>query len=112
MPYRLLFLDIDGTLVGATGVITPRTLEALHQARRLGCALVICTGRNRHAAKRVTDQIGGQGYSIVLNGALVFDWETGHTLRQALLPLPLAQEAARIAHRLRMAPIWLGTEET
>jgi Cof subfamily protein (haloacid dehalogenase superfamily) len=110
-PYRLLFLDIDGTLVGATGIMTPRTQEALHQAQQRGCTLVICTGRNRHAAQRIAVQIGGHGYGIVLNGALVFDWATGAVLRRALLPLPVAQEAVRIAHRLEIAPIWMGTEE-
>ncbi len=110
-PYRLLFLDIDGTLVGAAGVISPRTREALHAAQQAGCTLVLCTGRNRHSAQRVAAQVGGHGYGIVLNGALVFDWQTGAVLRQALLSLPLAQEAVRIAHRLRIAPVWFGTEE-
>ncbi len=109
--YRLLFLDIDGTLVGADGVMSARTHDTLQQAQALGCVLVVCTGRNRHAALRVAAQIGGRGYGIVLNGALVFDWETGRTLRQALLPLEVAQEAVRIAHRLEMAPVWMGTEE-
>jgi Cof subfamily protein (haloacid dehalogenase superfamily) len=110
-PYRLLLLDIDGTLVGATGLMTSRTREALHRAQQIGCTLVLCTGRNRHAAQRVALQIGGHGYGIVLNGALVFDWKSGGLLRVALLPLPIAQEAVRIAHRLELAPVWLGTEE-
>lgn len=110
--YRLLFLDIDGTLVGASGILASRTLDRLHQAQRQGAVLVLCTGRGRHSTARVAAQIGGHGYVIVLNGALVFEWESGRILREVLLPLSLAQTAIEIAHQMQVAPIWLGTEAT
>jgi hydroxymethylpyrimidine pyrophosphatase-like HAD family hydrolase len=109
--FRAVFLDIDGTLVGETGVLSSRTSESLQRAQEQGCALILCTGRNRYAAARVAKQIGGQGYGIVMNGALVCDWQSGRILRQALIPLPFAREAIRLTHRAGLAPIWLGIEE-
>lgn len=109
--FRLLFLDIDGTLVGEQGTMSDRVHEAVRRAQEAGCTLVLCTGRSRYAAQKVAAQVGGKGFGIVLNGALVFDWETGEILRQALLPKDIASQAAEISHRQKMAPVWLGTEE-
>ena len=43
--YRILFLDIDGTLVNSEKQITPRTKQALYQAREQGLLLAIASGR-------------------------------------------------------------------
>jgi hydroxymethylpyrimidine pyrophosphatase-like HAD family hydrolase len=110
--FRILFLDIDGTLVGGSDQITPRTLAALWRARDEGCALALSTGRSRHSAAAVADQIGGAGYGIVLNGALVFEWESGDVLRRACLARDMAAEAIQIAREEGLAAIWLGTEES
>jgi hydroxymethylpyrimidine pyrophosphatase-like HAD family hydrolase len=111
-PYRMLFLDIDGTLVNASGLIPPRTMSALQEARRAGCALSLCTGRNRHSAARVAEQIGGPGYGIVLNGAVVYEWETGEVLRRSYLDRDAAAAAICTARAEALAAVWLGTEES
>src|SRR5579883_1153143 len=104
--YRILFLDIDGTLVGASGIVPERTVKALRAAQAAGCLLVVCTGRNRHAAGRVATQIGGHGFGIVLNGAVVFEWETGDILRRTLLTLDVAARAIRIARAAGRMAVW------
>src|SRR5689334_14271092 len=75
--YQMIFADIDGVLVDGTTAPTPRTMAAIARVRALGIVLVLCTGRSRHAAARIADLLGGEGYGIVLNGALVLDWKTG-----------------------------------
>jgi N-acetylglucosamine kinase len=110
--YGILFLDIDGTLVGRSGEIAARSLAALRRARDEGCALSLCTGRNRHSAAQVSDQIGGQGYGIVLNGAVIFEWETGEVLSRSYLACNVAAEAVEIARREGIGTVWMGTEES
>jgi hydroxymethylpyrimidine pyrophosphatase-like HAD family hydrolase len=110
--FRILLVDIDGTLVGGSDQIAPRSLAALRRARDEGCALALSTGRDRHSAAVVSDQIGGAGYGIVLNGALVFEWESGDVLRRACLDCDVAAEAIQIAREEGLAPIWFGTEES
>lgn len=45
-PVKIIFFDIDGTLVNsATGRIPPKTYEALHRLRENGVLLCIATGR-------------------------------------------------------------------
>lgn len=48
MTPKLLFFDIDGTLLDYTGKIPASAKEALRQARLAGHRLVICSGRSGH----------------------------------------------------------------
>jgi len=43
---KIIFLDIDGTLIGANGYIPPSAVEACREARRRGHLLYVCSGRN------------------------------------------------------------------
>lgn len=45
---KLLFFDIDGTLVGFDGIIPDSAWKALAMARQAGHLLFLCTGRSRH----------------------------------------------------------------
>lgn len=48
MTPKLLFFDIDGTLLDYTGKMPASAKEALQQARLAGHRLVICSGRSGH----------------------------------------------------------------
>jgi len=111
IPYQLLFLDLNGTLVGETDTISPRTLSALHRAQRLGCTPVLCTGRNRCNTLPVADQIGGLGYSIIYSGSVTFDWRDGRVLARTALPKVTAIQAIQVILKLGLAPVCEGFEE-
>lgn len=107
-PYRLLFLDLDGTLVGQGDVVSPRTLSALDAAQRLGCTLVICTGRNRFMVEHVAAQWSGHGYGIFSNGAVIAQWETGRVLEKTAMVASTVRQAARLAHSFGASPLCFG----
>jgi len=111
LPYRLILLDVDGTLVGATHTIAPRTLASLKEVQERGCTLVLSTGRSRHTAQPVVDQIGGHGYGILFSGAVVLDWHTGAVIQKSALPPATAVEATRLIRAFELAPICEGMEE-
>lgn len=113
MKYRLLFLDLDGTLVGRDDVVSPRTLEALNRAQETGCTMVICTARNRYMVEHIAAQWHGHGYAILSNGAIIADWETGTILQKIVVVPQVVQQAARIAHSFGVSPLCFGvhTEE-
>ena len=111
VPYRLVFADIDGTLVDGAGEMSARVKLALCRLREIGIPLVLCTGRSRHAAHRIANELGGKGFGIVLNGAVVLDWETDTVLHSSLLPASTVRPASDIAHIHHMAAIWLGVED-
>ena len=82
MNYRLLFLDLDGTLIGKDERVTPRTIAALNAVSAAGCVPVICTARNRYMVRHIAAQWQGHGYAILSNGAIVADWETGKVIEK------------------------------
>ena len=45
MKYKVLALDLDGTLTNSEKIITPRTKAALQEAARRGVCIVLASGR-------------------------------------------------------------------
>jgi hydroxymethylpyrimidine pyrophosphatase-like HAD family hydrolase len=101
---RALFLDIDGTLVGSTGTVSPRVVAAIGRARAAGCEVVLCTGRSRLATEPVADQLGFRGYGILSNGGVVMHLGSREVLCRNLLPVPLALQAVRAFIQAGAAP--------
>ena len=56
--YRILALDVDGTLLDRDGTLRPRTAEAVARAARAGIRPVLCTGRRYRRAWPVAEQLG------------------------------------------------------
>jgi hydroxymethylpyrimidine pyrophosphatase-like HAD family hydrolase len=106
--YRLLFLDLDGTLVGKDDVVSPRTIAALNRAREQGCTPVICTARNRYMVQHIAAQWHGHGYAILSNGAIIAEWESGRVLQKIVLSSRLVSQAARVAHSLQASALCFG----
>ena len=84
MQYRLIALDLDGTLLGSNKEISPRNRAALAAARERGIVTVIATGRAPQSALVFSRQIGG-GPVICCNGAAILD-EAGQYVVQKGLP--------------------------
>jgi Cof subfamily protein (haloacid dehalogenase superfamily) len=91
MGYRLIALDLDGTLLaqGPRGPrILPRTLAALQAAQARGIFTVIATGRTVQSAREWSRRIGG-GPIVCCNGAAVLDRDGRPILFRAIAPEPL-----------------------
>ena len=71
-PFRLVALDIDGTLLRSDRTISPRTLLALRAARERGARLVLVTGRRLPAARRAAAALGDVDL-VLHNGALIVE---------------------------------------
>jgi hydroxymethylpyrimidine pyrophosphatase-like HAD family hydrolase len=86
--YRLIALDLDGTLLNSRKEIAPRTREALTAARERGIITVIATGRTPHSALHFSRQIGG-GPVICCNGAGVLDPSGSYLAKRGIPQAPL-----------------------
>jgi Cof subfamily protein (haloacid dehalogenase superfamily) len=86
--YRLIALDLDGTLLNSRKEIAPRTREALTAARERGIITVIATGRTPHSALHFSRQIGG-GPVICCNGAGVLDSSGSYLAKRGIPQAPL-----------------------
>jgi Cof subfamily protein (haloacid dehalogenase superfamily) len=76
MPYKLIALDIDGTLLTTRGEITARTSKALNKARQLGVQIVLVTGRRFNSARDLVLRLELDIPLVSHNGALTKNIET------------------------------------
>lgn len=95
MKYKLIALDLDGTLKNSENKITPKTKKALIKVQELGMKIVLASGRPtpglRHEAKELKlDKYGG--YILSFNGARVVDVKTGETVYEQTLTVEEAKE--------------------
>jgi hydroxymethylpyrimidine pyrophosphatase-like HAD family hydrolase len=104
--FRILALDIDGTLLRSDRTISPRTLSAVAAARAAGVKVVLITGRRYPAARRIATQLGAGVPLVLHHGALVVEPQpdTDHDGPPRVLRcLPLEREATLLAIRLGRA---------
>jgi Cof subfamily protein (haloacid dehalogenase superfamily) len=71
--YRLLVVDIDGTLVDKYGAISDEDRGAVAKAMALGVKVSLSTGRIVKACREIMEQLSLDGYHIFFDGALVSD---------------------------------------
>jgi len=95
--YRLLVLDIDGTLIGPDEKVPPATAEAIAAAHRAGLRVVLATGRTYEQAVGIWRQLSLSPPLmplVLVSGALVAEPETGRTLYQKVIRRDLAMRFA------------------
>lgn len=69
--FKLLALDVDGTLLDSDGVLRPRTAQALARAAEAGIRPVICTGRRYRRARSIAEELRLDAPIVCNSGALV-----------------------------------------
>ena len=79
MNYRLLAIDLDGTLLCPQGKLSRENLDAIADAQAAGLTVVPCTGRGWREAKSILDQVPNLGVGVFVTGAAVTDVPTGRT---------------------------------
>ena len=97
--YRILALDIDGTLLDPTGVLRPRTAAAIARASASGLRPVLCTGRRYGRVRALSRQLKLGDPLVCNSGALLRVPESGPTLWRADFGGPLFSEIVAIFRR-------------
>ena len=105
MPYRLLALDVDGTLLDSAGALRARVRQAVRAVAEAGCTVALATGRRFAAAAEVAAALGLDTPLILHNGALVRRAQSGAVLAQAPIPLPVARGVAATIVAAGLQPI-------
>ena len=81
--FRLLAIDIDGTLVNREEELSPATREALARAGRAGIHVVLATGRRYSRTLHLVEPLGIDVPLVTASGALVKDPIDHRTLYRA-----------------------------
>ena len=99
MPISLLALDLDGTLLDASGIISERNRIAIDHARQQGVHVALATGRRFRDSCHVALELGLDVPLISHNGALTKHAATLQTVSVLPLPLDAAREALQIGRK-------------
>ena len=73
--YRIVALDLDGTLLNRRGEVSPDDAAALHRMQDLGALVVLASGRMTGAIRPWYHRLGIDGPVLAYNGGMVRDSE-------------------------------------
>ncbi|MFI3295550.1 MAG: Cof-type HAD-IIB family hydrolase [Rikenellaceae bacterium] len=102
LKYKILVLDIDGTLTNSRSEITQHTFETLERAQQQGVRLVLASGRPTYGitpiARRLKmDKYGG--FILSFNGGKIIDLSKD----EAVFSTTLSREFVPRLHQLALA---------
>lgn len=71
--YKLMAIDLDGTLLNSFGEVSEETKKALKLAKEQGTEIVLASGRPISSTESLAVELGVDNYLISGNGAAVYD---------------------------------------
>ncbi len=101
LEYKLLVLDLDGTLTNDDKQVTPKTREALQQIQDTGVIIVLASGRPTYGIMPLAESLGLKergGFILSYNGGVVLDCRTGRELFAQKLDNDVLPEIFCMAH--------------
>ena len=96
LKYKLLALDLDGTILAMDLTLDPRDIEAVRRIAGAGMTVIACTGRPYPGALPWVTRLGLTGPMVCYQGAQVRTLD-GETLLDHGIPHDLAMEVIRFA---------------
>jgi len=97
-PYKLLVLDIDGTLLDKNGVISAEDRNALARVCDLGLPVSLSTGRVAQACLGIISQLSLDSYHIFFDGALVSNPNHGKEIYVQPIDKTVVKQTIEFAH--------------
>ena len=103
MKYKMIVLDLDGTLTNNKKEITPRTKEALMKAQVKGVKIVLASGRPTYGIMPLAEELElkkNGGFILAFNGGKIIDCSDCRTIFEQKLDetlVPLLYHAAKEA---------------
>ncbi|MFW6148796.1 MAG: HAD family hydrolase, partial [Atribacterota bacterium] len=94
--YKLLVIDIDGTLLNDQNQITQKTIDTLQQVKHLGLTIILATGRIYSDAFYFAKYLNLFSPMILLHGALIQAYN-GKILKEESLSVDIVAKLIKIA---------------
>lgn len=101
--YKLIALDMDGTLLNSQKQISLRTQQAIAKAREQGIKVVLASGRPLAGMQdklELLNLTSPQDYVLHYNGSMVQNVGTGDVIYQQIIDGRSAKRVARLAKEL------------
>lgn len=83
--YKLIAIDLDGTLLNSNGVVSEENKKTLQNLINKNIEIVLASGRMIDSTKTIAKEIGCKKYFIAGNGAIVYDIEKDQIIYENFL---------------------------
>lgn len=78
--YKLIAIDLDGTLLNSYGQVSEKNKEYINKAINNGAEVVIASGRPVSSARSIANEINANNYIICGNGSILYDLQNNQIL--------------------------------
>lgn len=104
LSYKLVCIDMDGTLLSTNNEVSKRNLEAIKQATQKGVQVAVTTGRVFASAYYYADIIGVSTPIIASNGAYIREKLGDRIIYKGLLGLENCQKIMEVINKYDIYP--------
>ena len=106
MKYKILTLDLDGTLTNSQKELTDKTKTALLEYQKNGGIVVLASGRPAYGIQPLAQILELQkygGYILAFNGGQIIDCKNQSVIWQKVIPLEMTRDLAELARKYHVA---------
>ncbi len=83
--YKLLAIDIDGTLLNSRGKISDENIDAIRRAIENGIKVCLCTGRNIKNTRAIAKKINSDFPFVCADGTVFYDTKNNKVIKEYLI---------------------------
>lgn len=84
--YKLIAIDLDGTMLDTYGEISQKTKRVLNKAMQKGAKVIIASGRTIDSIKTIAEEISSDKYIIAGNGSIIYDIKQNNVIYEKYIP--------------------------
>ena len=108
--YRLITLDMDGTLLNSEKEISERTKAMIRRAAEEGKIIALSTGRGLSELSEYLEQVPEIGYLDCTSGAMIYDCKEKKVVVSTPMPVEVMQKVMALAEEENVMVHFLSTD--
>lgn len=104
MRYKIIALDLDGTLTNSSKIITPKTKKALFEYQEQGGRVVLASGRPTQGIMPLAEELELSeygGYILAFNGGKIINCETKEIMYNKTLETDIVKELEDLTRQFK-----------
>ena len=105
MKYKMIALDLDGTLTNSQKEITPATKKVLFEYQEHGGRIILASGRPTQGIVPLAEELNLQeygGYILAFNGSRIINCETQEVMYNRTLDMEVVKELCKLSHKYKV----------
>lgn len=98
--YKIIFVDIDGTLRNSKRKLSEKTIQAVRMATEKGLIIVLCSGRPRKYTENISRECYASNYIITSGGGNIYDYKNNKIMYTNIMNKKACKELYKISQKV------------